>query len=259
METEKDTGVRHHSVNESLAVEDESTSNTAGFPTKVKVSASALFGSNKEQLRRVDLTSSTRVHPDSSGNSSNANLIQKTTAAHKASAACKILGNSQSEENADCDVTTSTKSKSSIANPGYRFRRPGSSKETAKSSQSTSIAIHKLKETQCKLAAPSTKRPATSSDYTKHSKKSKSSESEVKCHTEHIPPATAASVEYGGIEACPGMLNSVQTHTDINPKCSPEAPHSTSQGSIRSERKNPANQPSCDSVSKPTKRAAVGE
>lgn len=264
METEEDAEVHHHSVNESLAVENERISNTAGSPTKVKVSASAsntgssLFRSNKEQLKPVDLTNSTGAHPDSSGNGSDANLMQKTTAAPKTSAACKIVGNSQSKKRADCDVTTSTKSKSSIANPSNQIRRPSSSKETTKSNQSTSIAIHKSKETRCKLVATSTKRRATSDD-TQLSKKSKSSESEVKCQTVRIPSPTTASAEHEGTEASPGMLNSVQTHTDVSAECSPEAPHSTSQGSVGPEQKNPANQPSRDSVSKPTKKAAVGE
>lgn len=259
MATEEDAEVHHPSVNESLAVENESISNTAGSPTRVKVSAlasntgSSLFPSNKEQLKQVDLTSSTGARPDSSGHGSNANLMQKTTAAPKTSAACKIVGNSQSKKRADCDVTTSTKPKSSTANPSNQIRRPSSSKETTKSNQSTSIAIHKSKETRCKLAATSTKRRATSDDDAQLSKKSKSSEAEVKCQTVHIPSPTTAS------EASPGMLNSVQTHADVSPECSREAPHSTSQGSVRPEQKNPANQPSCDSVSKPTKKAVVGE
>lgn len=275
MEIEEDTEVQR-SVNESVAVENESTSNTADFPTKIKVPASSsnthlsLFRSNKGQLKPVDLTNSTGVHHNSRGNSSNANLIQSPTAAHKASAACKMVGTSHSEKNANCDVTTSTKPKSAIANPSCRFRRPSSSKETAKSkahnshhcssSWSTSMAIHKSKETQSKLAATTTKRPATSSDSSRHSKMSKSSESEVKSHTWRLPSTAMASVEYGDTEASLEPLkNSVQTNTDVNPECTSEAPHSTSQVSIRSEQ-NSANQPSCDSVSKPTKRAPdVGE
>lgn len=265
MESEEDAEMHHHSVNKSFAVENESISNIAGSPTKVKVSASAsntgssLFRSNKEQLKLVDLTSSTGARPDSSGNGSNANVMQKTTAAPKTSAAFKIMGNSQSKKSADCDVTTSTKSKSSIAIPSHQIRRLSSSKETTKSNQSTSIAIHKFKETRYKLAATSTKRRATSDDDTQLSKKSKSSEAEVKCQTVHIPSFTTASVEHGGTEASPGMLNSVQTHTDVSPEYSSEAPHLTSQGSVGPEQKNPANQPSCDSISKPTKKAVVGE
>lgn len=265
METEEDAEVHHHSVNESLAVENEGISNTAGSPTKVKVSASAsntsssLFRSNKEQSKPVDLTSSTGARPDSSGNGSNANLRQKTTAAPKTSAACKIVGNSQSKKRADCDVTTSTKSKSSTANPSHQIRRPSSSKEITKSNQSTSIGIHKSKETRCKIAATSTKRRATSDDDAQLPKKSKSSESEVRCQTVHLPSPTTASADHGGTEASPGMLNSVQTHADVSPECSREAPHSTSQGPVGPEQKNPANQPSCDSVGKPAKKAAVGE
>lgn len=208
MATEEDAEVRHPSVNQSLAVENESISNTAGSPTKVKVSASAsntgssLFRSNKEPLKPVDLTSSAGARPDSSGNGPNANLMQKTTAVTKTSA---------------------------------------------------------HKETRCKLAATSTKRRAASDDDAQLSKKSKSSEAEVKCQTVHMPSPTTASVEHGGTEASPGMLNSLQTHADVSPECSREAPHSTSQGSVRQEQKNPANQPSCDSVSKPTKKAVVGE
>lgn len=279
MEIEEGTEVQRSPLNESVAVENEGTSNTADSPTKIIVPASAsnthlsLFRSNEGQLKPVDLTNSTRVHHHSRGNSSNANLIQKPTAAHKASAACKVVGTSHSEKNANCGVTTSTKSaKSGLANPSCRFRRPSSSKETAKSkahnsrhrtsssSRSTSIAIHKSKETRCKLVATTTKRPATSSDSSQHSKMSKSSESEVKSHTWRIASTAMASVKDGGTEASPKQKNSVQTNTDVNPECTPEAPHSTSQVSIRSEQKNPANQPSCDSVNKHTKRATdVGE
>lgn len=248
MEMEEDTEVQRSSVNESVAVENESTSNTANFPTIINVPASAsnthlsLFQSSKVQLKPVDLTNSTRVPNDSRGNGSNAKPMQKTTAAHKhkhTSAACKMVGTSHSEKSVNCDVTTSTKSaKSALANPSCRFGWPSSSKETAKSkthnwshqtsrsSRSTSIAFHKSKETLCELAATTTKRPATSSDSSRHSKMNKSSEYD----------------------------------SDVNPDCTPEAPHSTSQVFIRSEQKNPANQPSCDSVSKPTKRAPyVGE
>lgn len=265
MATEEDAELHHSSVNEPLAVENESISNTAGSPTKVKVSASAsstgssLFRSNKEPLKPMDSTSSAGARPDSSGNGSNANLMQKTTAVTKTSAACKTVGNSQSQKRADCDVTTSTKSKSSTTNPSNQIRRPSSSKEATKSNQGASIAFHQSKETRCKLAATSTKRRATSDDDAQLSKKSKSSEAEVKCQTVHIPSPTTASVEHGGTEASPGMLNSVQTHADVGPECSREAPHSTSQGSVRQEHKNPANQPSCDSVSKPIKKAVVGE
>lgn len=265
---EEDTEVQRFSVNESVAVENESTSNTADFPTIINVPASAsnthwsLFQSTKVQLKPVDLINSTRVHNDSRGNGSHAKLMQKTTAAHKHTlAACKMVGTSHSEKSESCDVTTSTKSaKSALANPSCRFGWPSSFKETAKpkthnwshqtssSSRSTSIAR-------------TTKRPATSSDSSRPSKMSKSSEYEVKSHAWRIPFTVMASVEYGDTDASPEPLkNSVQTNSDVNPDCTPEAPHSISQVFIRSEQKNPANQPSCDSVSKPTKRAPyIGE
>lgn len=278
---EEDTEVQHFSVNESVAVENESTSNTADFPTIINVPASAsnthwsLFQSTKVQLKPVDLINSTRVHNDSRGNGSNAKLMQKTTAAHKHTlAACKMVGTSHSEKSVSCDVTTSTKSvKSALANPSCRFGWPSSSKETAKpkthnwshqtssSSRSTSIAFHKSKETLCELAARTTKCPATSSDSSRPSKMSKSSEYEVKSHAWRIPFTVMASVEYGDTDASPEPLKySVQTNSDVNPDCTPVALHSTSQVFIRSEQKNPANQPSCDAVSKPTKRAPyIGE
>lgn len=275
---EEDTEVQHSSVNESVAVESESTSNTAKFPTKIKVPASnthlSLFRSTKVQLKPADLANSTRVHQDSRGNGSNTKLIKKATAAHKhkhkhTSAACKLVETSHSEKNVNCDVSTSTKSaKSALANASCRFGRPSSTEETDKSktcnwshktsssSRSTSIASHKSREILCELAATTTKRPATSSDSSPHSKMSKSSEHEVKSRAWHIPSTAVASVECGDNVASPKPLkNSVQANPEVNPDCTPEAPHSTSQVLIRSKQKYPANQPSCDSVSKPAKKA----
>lgn len=273
MEIEKDAEPQGSSVNESAVVESESTSDTPDIPTKIKAPAStsnvhlSFFQSDKELLTPVDLTHSTRLKHDARGNGSNANVIPNPTAAHRASVTFEMERRSLSEKNASYDVTASTKS--AIAGTSCRFRRPSSSNKTAKahsscrssSSSSTSIAIQKSKETWCKLAATTTKRPATSSDSSRCSKMSKSSESEVKSQTWRKPPTATASVEHGGTEASPEPLkNSVQTNTDVSPECTPEAPHSTSQVSIKSVWKNPTCQPSCDSVSKPTKRApGVGE
>lgn len=278
MEIEEDTKVQHSSVEELVAVENEITSSTVDFSTKIKVPALAsnthlsLFQSNKGQLKPVDSTNSTRAHHNSRGNSLNANLVQKSTAALKASAACTTVRTSHREKTPKSDVTTFTKS--AMANSSCQFRRPSSSKETAKSkarisdhrtsssSWSTSVAIHKSKEICGKLAATTTKRSATSSDSSRHSKMRKSSEPKVKSHAVCIPFPAIASVEYGGTEVSSKLLkDSVQTNTDVNPETSTlEAPHSTFQVSVRSEQKNPATQPSCDSVSKPTKRACdVGE
>lgn len=242
MEIEEDTEVQHSSV----AEENENTSSSADFPTKIKVPASScdthlsLFRSNKGQLKPIDLANSSRVHHDSRGNSSNANLIQTPTAAPKA--ACQMAGTCHRENNANCDAAASTKS--AVAKPSVRFRSPSPSKQAAKSKELS------------KLAATTTKRPATSSDSSRHCKMSKSSESEGVSHTWRL-----ASLEYGRTEASTGLSkNSVQTNTDVSPECTPEAPHSTSQLSVRSKQKHPAYQPSCDSASKRTKRAPnIGE
>lgn len=172
----------------------------------------------------------------------------------KASVMEKMVGTSQSAKNANCDVATCKKSVPAV--PSGQGRRPSSSKEAA--SCNPPIAKHKSTETGFRLAAPTTKRPATSSDPCRPSKMIKNCDSEVKSHTLNAPPTALPPGKCGVTEATPNMQKkSVQTNTDQKLQWTPEAPHSTSQVAVKPEEKNLGHQPSCDSASKPAKRSPV--
>lgn len=253
MEIEEDTEVQRSSVNKSLTVKNESTSSTVDILTKStqayelshKLPTSAgnplmpVFRGEALHLKPLELANADRVHHNLTGNGSNADQMQEPTAA-------------PFNASANCDVTPS--GTSAVAGPSCQDTRYGSSKETARSpahksgyqiSSSTSpIAHRKSTESQCKSAATITKRRATSSDSSLPPKMSKNSD--IRSHAVRVPPTTVPPGKHRVTEASPNVLK--------KPQCTHEAPHSTSQASAGSDGKNPANQPACDSVSKPTKR-----
>lgn len=209
-----------------------------------------VFQVKELHLKPLEPANAATLHRSLTGNGLNANPMQKPAVApFNASATTKMVVTSQSAKTAKCDVTTSVTS----ARDGSSCEAAAhkSNRQTSSSSCSTPIANHK---TLCKSAATTTKRSATSIDSSVPSKLSKNSDPEVKFHPVRIPPNTVPPGKDGATEAPPNSLKkSVQTNTDCHPQCTTEAPHSTSQACTISE-KSPANQPPCDSVSKPTKR-----
>lgn len=209
-----------------------------------------VFQVEELHLKPLEPANAATLHRSLAGNSLNANPMQKPAVApFDASAITKMVGTSQSAKTANCDMTTSVTSAG--VGSSCQVVAQKSNQQTSSSSCSTPIANHK---TLCKSGATTTKRSATSSDSSVPSKLSKKSDPVAKFHPVRIPPNMVPPGKDGVTEAPPNTLKkSVQTSTDCHPQCTAEAPHSTSQASTIFEQ-SPANQPPCDSVSKPTKR-----
>lgn len=257
-EIKANTGAQRPSVNKSLTAKNEITSSTTNFLTKSSQKCKMtqkVFQVKELHLKPLEPANAATLHCNLTENGLNANPMQKPAVApFNASATTKIVGTSKSAKTANCDVTTSITP--ARAGSSCQVVAHKSNQQTSSSSCSTPIANHK---TRSKSAATTTKRSATSSYSSVPSKLSKNSDPEVKFHTARMPPSTVTPGKDGVTEAPPNILKkSVQTNTDYHPQCTTEAPHSTSQASTISE-KSPANQPPCDSVSKPTKTPEVGK